>query len=69
MAKKVSKEMVLGLYFVMILIFVIIGYAFGKVQAKKSKSDKSESYAITGAVIGLVMSVILWFTMGKKMTE
>lgn len=58
-----SKEMIWGAYAVLMVVLGVIGYFVGK------KQNKAEIYASTGIVLGAIISVILWITVGKKMTE
>lgn len=57
----VSKEMIFGSYAVIILVLGLIGYFIGK---KKYEGGK---FAGIGMFIGAIVSIILWYTVGKKM--
>lgn len=59
----VSKEMIWGVYAVLIVVLGVIGYFVGK------KYGRSEVYASAGVAIGAVISILLWITVGKKMTK
>lgn len=63
MNKKVSKEMIWGFYAVLILVLGVIGYFVG------NKNNKGAYYVFGGVLIGVVISIILWVTVGKKMSE
>lgn len=63
MSKKVSKEMIWAVYVILIIILIISGYFIGK------KNEKGGLYAIIGAILGILISEILWVTVGKKMSE
>lgn len=56
----VSKTALMVFYAVLIVVMAVIGYFVGK--------DKKEMYAAVGALIGLAVSVLLWFVWGKKAT-
>jgi len=58
-----SKEKIWAFYAVLIVVFGVIGYFIGK------KQFKPELYASFGVLIGAVLCVILWVTVGKKMSE
>lgn len=63
MAKKVSKEMIWMVYAILIVMLGIISYFIGK------KNKKGKLYASIGVLLGVVISVILWMSVGKKMVE
>jgi VIT1/CCC1 family predicted Fe2+/Mn2+ transporter len=63
MYKKMSKEMILGSYVIMILILGIIGYFIGKTQ------ENAVLYSTVGVVVGSLLSFVLWETVGKKMSS
>lgn len=58
-----SKEMIWGAYAILILVLGVIGYFVGK------SKGKSELYSSVGVVIGAVISIVLWVTVGKKMAS
>ena len=55
--------MIWGAYAVLIVVLGVIGFFVGK------KHGKSELYASVGVAAGALISVALWFLVGKKMTE
>jgi hypothetical protein len=63
MTKKVSKEMIWGAYVVLTVILGVVGYLIGM------KNKNGGLYASVGVVLGAVISIILWVTVGKKMSE
>ena len=63
MTMKVSKKMIWGAYAVLIVILGVVGYFIGK------KYEKEELYSGIGLVLGVVISIILWVTVGKKMSD
>jgi len=63
MNNKVSKEMVFGFYALLVLVLAIIGYFVGK------NTNNEMKYAGIGAVLGVVFSFALWYTVGKKMVD
>lgn len=63
MDKKVSKEMIWGFYGVLIIVLSVVGYFIGL------KKNKEKLYAIIGMIIGVMISIILWLTVGKKMSS
>lgn len=60
---KVTKEMLFGFYAFLSLVFGFVGYFIGK------NSDKGEMYGLAGLLLGVVLSVLLYFTVGKKMVD
>ncbi len=56
-----SKEKIWAFYAVLIAILGVVGYVAGK------KHGKGEMYAVVGLLVGAVISIGLWLTVGKKM--
>lgn len=57
-----SKEKIWAFYAILIIVLGVVGYVVGK------KKDKGEVYAGAGLLLGAVLSIILWVTVGKKAT-
>jgi hypothetical protein len=57
-----TQNQILMFYLVLTIILTGIGYWYGTTM----KPDTSSMYAIYGLIIGIVISVILWFTWGKN---
>lgn len=53
-----KKEVIWGFYAVLILVLAILGYFLAKV-------NKFE-YSLLGALIGILVSLILWITWGSS---
>lgn len=53
-----KKEIVFAFYIILIIVLAIIGYIL-------SKSHRFE-YALLGSLIGVLLSLFLWFTWGYK---
>jgi hypothetical protein len=47
-------------YAIVTAILAVIGFFIGK------KSGKGPCYALVGATVGVVLSLILWFAWGEK---
>ena len=58
-----NKMIIWTFYVVLILVLAIAGVFVGKTH------NKPGLYAFVGGFVGLVISVILWFTVGKKMSK
>lgn len=63
MTSKVSKEMVFGFYGLLILVLAFVGYLLGK------KTIKEMEYTGIGVALGILLSSILWMTVGKKIVN
>ena len=62
MVEKTKTENVLAAYIILTMLLALIGYFMGKTKQKK------KSYAITGALIGLIVSTMLWLSWGQYHT-
>ncbi len=63
MVKKVSKELIWGSYAVLIIVLGVVGYFIGR------KNKKGAIYASIGVIVGVLISVNLWITVGRKLSE
>lgn len=61
MYHKVSKEQIMGFYVLLTLVLAFVGYFVGR------KHNKGMHYALMSGLLGVLISVVLWFTVGKKM--
>jgi hypothetical protein len=55
-----SKEIIWSSYAVLTLFLTIIGFFIGK------SHNKSLHFALFGLFVGIIISIILWFSVGKK---
>lgn len=55
--------MIWMMYAIATAILAVIGYFIGRGRGKEL------CFALTGMTIGLVLSIILWFTVGEKMAK
>ena len=61
--EKVSKTKVFIFYAILIVVLAVAGFFIGR-----WRKGNTMVYALVGAAIGLVVSVILWFAWAKKNT-
>ena len=53
-----KKEYIWGFYLLLIIILSIVGYFMAK--------DNKLEYALAGALIGILLSLLLWIVWGSK---
>ena len=58
-----KKEMIWIFYAVLIIVLGVIGYFVGK------KNQKTELYTSIGVVVGTVISILLWVSVGEKISQ
>lgn len=56
--QQIKKEYIWGFYLLLIIILAIIGYFL-------AKNNKLE-YALAGALVGILISLLLWILWGSK---
>ena len=54
----IKKEYIWGFYLLLIIILAIIGYFIAK--------DNKLEYALAGALVGILLSLLLWILWGSK---
>jgi len=57
---KYDKKRIMAFYAAITVVLAVVGYLLGR------GSGKGMMYLAAGAVLGVVVSVILWVTWGKK---
>jgi uncharacterized protein YueI len=62
--KPIKKGYLLLFYIILTIILILIGYFLGN----KFNPSKRQEYALYGALVGIVLSLILWFSWGKNKT-
>jgi hypothetical protein len=53
-----KKEYIWGFYLLLIIILSIVGYFMAK--------DNKLEYALAGALVGILLSLLLWIVWGSK---
>lgn len=65
--KKIAQLIVI--YIGMTVILTLIGVMIGHAYLKKDGISKAKQFGLYGFILGVVLSIVLYFTIGKKEIE